>query len=80
MKKAFLYGFIPVLTLLLASPSGAVPGHKDNDIHISSLQCIDCHTKTPSEGDTLETAPLIAPVPNLCISCHQGGMGGGRIR
>ncbi len=53
------------------SPAGAVPGHTDNDIHVAKCACTDCHVKMPVEGDTLETARLTAPVPQLCQQCHQ---------
>lgn len=40
-------------------------------IHAETFPCTRCHTKTPRGSDTLEDAPLVLPVQELCASCHE---------
>jgi hypothetical protein len=44
--------------------------HAADDPHRTVYACTACHQATPVAGDTLATAPLILPVPDLCMSCH----------
>ena len=55
--------------ILAAASSGSFQNSHDN-VHLTLFECSRCHVGTPSQTDTLETAPLIKPSPALCLDCH----------
>ncbi|MHB8783511.1 MAG: cytochrome c3 family protein [Desulfobacteria bacterium] len=67
---------VAVIALAVSAASAvAVPGHLEGDRHVATVECTACHIRTPVEGDTLETVPLVKPVNELCLDCHPGGPG-----
>ncbi len=72
MKTA---GFVIVALLLSGLETGSV-GAAGRDVHNTLFDCTTCHVRTPTAGDTLESAPLVKPKPDLCLMCHGDTHGG----
>jgi hypothetical protein len=72
MKTA---SFLIVLTLLSGLTVVSV-GAEGRDIHSTLFECTTCHVRTPMPGETLESAPLVKPKPDLCLMCHGDTHGG----